>query len=242
MPGHTSTCCNAQCVCDNGFMCCTACGCVQNRALDVSITSFEECKAPHYATYTRSRRFRKNILACLTNRVCHNVDTQLAAYLKRCAKTPEEYVQALSNYPTLALGTSRRRPYIHLSAYWVANGNVLPRLSANHIARLTILFDSIFFAWARLGLPSPQFPYTTLLQMICAQQSGGDALKFIIRFTRVLRCPKRRTRYANAFNLCMSYIKDHGEIFQGGDSRKDARPGIEPIQVITHYRRAGAAI
>jgi hypothetical protein len=186
---------------------------VATRALDVAITSFEERKSPHYATYTRSRRFKKKILSCLANRVCHNVDVDLLAYL-RDYKTPEGYVRALTKYPT-----DKRRPYIHLTAYWVANGNDLPVLSDATIASLSILFDSIFFAWARLNLPSPQFPYTTLLQMIAGRDS---ALSFLIRFTRILRCPHRRARYEDAFQQCMTYIKDHGERFQRGD-RFEAR-------------------
>ena len=212
MPKHTSICCDGAIVCDSGFLCCTTCGGVATRALDVSITSFEERKAPHYASYTRSRRFRNKILSCLANRVCHNVDVKLLAALRE-HKTPESYVRALASYPT-----DKRRPYIHLSAYWVANGNELPRVSDATIASLSILFDSIFFAWARLNLPSPQFPYTTLLQMIVAARTCEDtALSFLIRFTRILRCPHRRARYEDAFQQCMTYIKDHGERFQRGD-------------------------
>ena len=202
-----SKCCNAALVCEHGYVACAGCGCVARRELDTNVVTYQQCGAYSFSAYTRKNRFCRKIVGSLLGRVGHAIDVDLLNDIKRTgASTPEGFLEAIAKHKTIC-----RRPYIHVTRYWEATGRSLPTMSDFEVKFLERMFDNLFFAWARLGLPDPQFPYTTLLQLIVHHFQLSENAHFLIRFTRRLRCAKRRVRYALLFEKCVAYVANHGE-------------------------------
>ena len=185
------------------------CGSVVSRELDVGVKSFQQSVSRGVAPYTRKKRFCHKILGALLGRVGHKLNAMLIRHIKSSgAETPEEFVVAVSTFET-----SSRRPYIHVTQYWYARGGAMPTLPPHEERFLERMFDAIFFAWARLEIQGPQFPYTTLLQLLVHHFALGASSRHLVRFSRVLRCPKRRLRYNILFEKCVAYIANAGERF-----------------------------
>jgi hypothetical protein len=185
------------------------CGSVASRELDVNVKSFQQSVSKGASPYTRKKRFCHKILGALLGRVGHKLNPKLIRHIKSSgAETPEEFVVAISTFET-----NSRRPYIHVAQYWHACGGALPTLPPKEERFLERMFDGIFFAWARLGIRGPQFPYTTLLQLLVHHFKLGASSRHLVRFSRVLRCPKRRLRYNMLFEKCVRYVANHGERF-----------------------------
>ena len=123
---------------------------------------------------------------------------------------------------------------MHVVHYWKALGKPIPVVSDTEIQKLLRDFDDILFAWQRLKLPNPQFPYTYLMRQIVAQMSNySPAMHQLTQFLRVLKCKKRRKRYDILFQKCLNIVNKNFDfdvinddkeesVFSGSDSEPDS--------------------
>ena len=209
-----SSCYEADVVLDCGFNCCTSCGKVVQRELDTTCTSYNACWGTVMNTtpYTRSSRFNTKILAALLGNVNHRCDAGLLRWLHFCNRknrlaTPEMLLKRISDYKTTI-----RKPYIHSRCYWIAvKGGKLPTISNDEVVFIEKTFAELFYAWERLNLKKPKFPFTTALRLIVEKFELSDNMKYLCRFARKLRCPNRKKRYKENFEKCVAYIQTHAE-------------------------------
>ena len=211
-------------VVDAGFQTCVFCGVVASRELDETISPFDQTPvASIRPVYTRKKRFARKILGALLNRIHHNIDGGLLNHVCECT-TPEQMFKEIALFPY-----EKRRPYTNITAYWLAAGKHLELPTDGEVRKVIHTFDNIFFAWNRLEIVGPAFPYSVLLQHIVKEGSYGPAMNYLIRFTRRLRCPKRRARYDSLFKQCMKYIQN-GQVGRrykiAGDIRGDGEVGV----------------
>lgn len=203
-----STCCKCTSfVIDAGYSVCVSCGQAAARALDSNITCFAQQVALLRVSYTRRSRFEKKILAALLGRQHHTIDVDLLRHIESSgASTPEAFLAAMGTYES-----KLRRPYIFVTKYWQATNRAIPVLGLDEEKFIVSMFDDIFFSWERLNLENPQFPYCTLLRLIINHYNCSSEARKLLRFARVLRCEKRRARYAMCFEKCLRYIQEKDE-------------------------------
>ena len=214
MQNEASSYCKDSIIVDCGFNCCAACGAVVQRELNTTCTSYNACWGTVMNTtpYTRSIRFNTKILAALLGRVNHRCDPGLMRWLRFCerkdrVRTPEMLLKRISDYKTTI-----RKPYIHSRCYWVAlKGEKFPEINPREIAFIEKTFAELFYAWERLNLGTPRFPFTTALRLTVERFGLSSNMKYLCRFARALRCQTRAKRYKENFELCVSYMKDHAD-------------------------------
>jgi hypothetical protein len=224
MRAYSQSCEHAHTVVDSGYTCCCACGAIIVRDLDGTISSFAQNIAPLCSSYTRSKRFVNKILAALLCRTAPMyVDLDLLDAVKG-VHTPEEVIRAIGRHVPRP-GT--RRPYLHAVGYWRAAGHPIVFPKQLEINRYIASFEHIFFARERLGITGPNFPYLTLLELLVSNARASHEMRFILRFVRKLRCPRRRRKYTQQFKDCMEYIKQHGDRFgiQDDEHRGEEKDG-----------------
>ena len=225
-PHVVDICCDEQLKPLDGFMVCTICGKTHRHHFDTSLASFSQSFYPTTPTYSRKRRFEKKLLAALTCKSFYQVDLDIIKFLKPMKIiSPEELLTALAKYPK----KQRRRPYMYITYYWQALGKTRPTPSEREIQLIISEFDRIFFAWQHNNFKRPEFPYSYLLHKIVndgsTASSYGPAVKYLLRFVRVLRCKKRKKRYDDLFKICdqYDYQKMHPYLINGNRSN----PGSE---------------
>ena len=198
-----SECCKADLVSESGYRVCVACGKLHAMSLDVSNVSFNHSSCYISRPYSRRSRFEKKVLGLLRCMVNYKIDTDLLFFLEtRNITDPEGLHQEIGLYPTKG-----RRPFEAIMYYWLALGFRQPVCTNRDILFLKQDFDQVYFAWERLGLKKPRFPYSFLFRKIVntmpARYSTG--IVQMSRFVRKLRCLKRRNRYDSLFKKCMQY-------------------------------------
>ena len=192
---------------DMGVYFCRLCGTAQSRVLDTATTAFKQSHAVLKNTYSRKNRFEKKLLAALRCHVEYSVDPDLLKFLQDRSNhinTPQDLLDNISIYP---MKRGRRRPYLYVSFYWQALGKQVPLITERDIFCLKHDFDHIFFAWERLHLPPPMFPYAFLLRHIVAHNRArySKPMHKMCEFVRVLRCPTRVKRYKSLFQKCINF-------------------------------------
>ena len=196
----TEICCTEPVAIRDGFLVCLECGKMKRHHLDTRMTSYNQCFGYVKPAYSRKNRFEKKLIASLRCLAHYNIDTGLLNHLKKFnIETPEKLLVGIAQYPK----TKPRKPYMYATYYWVALGKHIPSMTANDIRLLHQTFDQIFFAWNRLHVRGPQFPYAYLMRKIVADSHEfSDNIRYLMRFLRVLRCRSRRLRYDRLFDTC----------------------------------------
>ena len=203
-------------VVDCGYTCCSTCGAIVVRNLDESVSSFAQNIAPLCSSYTRSKRFVNKILAALLCRTAAiHVDLVLLKAVKN-VHTPEDVIRLISKHVP---PKGSRRPYLHAVGYWSAAGKEITFPKQIEINGYIRRFEHIFFARERLGITGPNFPYLTLLELLVADADSSPQMRFVMRFVRKLRCPRRRCKYTQHYKECVAYIKQHGDRFGFADDK-----------------------
>lgn len=220
----TETCCNAQPTAINGFFVCEVCGKILRPHYDTKYTGYQQSHYHLLTPYSRKSRFNKKMLRALQCLNTYVIKTHIIQYLKtKQIDTPEQCVEALARCP---MPNKTRRPYMHVVHYWKALGKTIPAVSAAEINQLLRDFDNILFAWRRLNLPNPQFPYTYLMRQIVAQMSHySPSMHKLTRFLRVLKCVNRRTRYDMLFQKCLDVVTKKCDTYlinERGDRGEDS--------------------
>ena len=189
---------------------CVVCGKVVARDLNTSNTSFSQrFSSLGQKRYSRKKRFNNRILGALQRRINHSLDLQLVRYLKQCHRrkklnSPEELLLRMSEY------RSPRKPYLHALLYWTeVTGEKVELMTREDEHFISMWFDEIFFARNRLAFPRPRPPMATLLQLV-VQEFDLKNVKYLVRFTRHLRCPARTRKYYDQTQKCFAYIKNGG--------------------------------
>ena len=193
-----------------GMRVCVVCGKVVARDLNTSNTSFSQrFSSLGQKRYSRKKRFNNRILGALQRRINHSLDLQLVRYLKQCHRrkklnSPEELLLRMSEY------RSPRKPYLHALLYWTeVTGEKVELMTREDEHFISMWFDEIFFARNRLAFPRPRPPMATLLQLV-VQEFDLKNVKYLVRFTRHLRCPARTRKYYDQTQKCFAYIKNGG--------------------------------
>ena len=173
---------------------------------DTKHTSFHQSHYNLQTPYSRKTRFNKKMLRALQCLNAYVVKSDIVEYIANAKiTTPEDCIGAIANCP---IPRNTRRPYMNVLHYWKAIGKQIPVIHQSEIKKLLRDFDDIFFAWQRLGMSKPQFPYSYLMRKIVTQVSTySQEMHQLIRFLRVLKCPRRRTRYDHLFKHCLTYIR-----------------------------------
>ena len=158
--------------------------------------------------YSRAQRFSTKIIGgLLRTSPTPVINAELVNKVRNCLE-PEDVISAISSWkPPPGI----RRPYIHATYYWTMAGGTLPIIDQNEIRALVNAFDDIFFAWHRLNIKGPSFPYIWLLRALVDNNVGGpysEELQFLIRFTRKMRCENRLKRYSRLFDKCLTYVEN----------------------------------
>ncbi len=189
---------------------CVECGVVTTRDLNTSNTSFSQrFSSLGQKRYSRKKRFNNRILGALQRRINHSLDLQLVRYLKQCHRraslnSPEELLLRMSEY------RSPRKPYLHALLYWTeVTGEKVELMTKEDEHFISMWFDEIFFARNRLAFPRPRPPMATLLQLVVQEFDLKD-VKYLVRFTRHLRCPARSRKYHEQTQKCFAYITNGG--------------------------------
>lgn len=200
MHSKTETCCSEPLASRDGFLVCLQCGKVARRHLDTRHTSYTQCFGYVKPGYSRKNRFEKKLIASLRCLAHYNIDVKLVAHLKTLnIETPEQLLVGIAQYPK----KKPRKPYMYATYYWRALGKHAPPMTPNDIRLLDLAFDQIYFAWRRLHVNGPQFPYAYLMRKIVADSPEySDNIRYLMRFMRVLRCRSRRLRYDKLFETC----------------------------------------
>ena len=200
---------------------------------DTRHTSFQQSHYNLQTPYSRKSRFNKKMLRALQ---CHNayvVKNDIVEYMKKVnVTTPEDCIAAIANYP---ISRNTRRPYMNVVHYWKAIGKKMPVIDQSDIKKLLRDFDEIFFAWKRLGMSKPQFPYSYLMRKIVTQVSTyGPEMHKLIRFLRILKCPKRRIRYDHLFKQCLANVRlmRKCDMYGINDNRQDRIQQL--IEAVNH--------
>ena len=194
---------------EESFAVCSECGVVSRRHLDTSVISFGSSSTPMRHVYTRKGRFSTKIIGTLLRTgLTPMLHTELVDIVRNCVE-PEDVVSAIAAWKPPA---NTRRPYIHAAYYWIAAGGTLPDVPEHEIRRVILAFEDCFFAWHRLNIVGPSFPYVWLLRALVAPGNGlcefSEGLRMITRFTKPMRCEKRNKRYAEIFKKCVRYVND----------------------------------
>ncbi len=180
------TCCGQECVADEGFIFCQACGKTVAQHLETSSTCYSQSCYYVPIGYTRKSRFVKKVLGALRMMATHNVNSNLMSYLKkRKVDTPAQLLQAIAVFPTKG-----RRPYSYAMYYWKALGNEVPQCTDADVRLITAEFDNIFFAWERLQLKRPKFPYAFLFRKLVGtntaySKGARELVPFMRAYVRV---------------------------------------------------------
>jgi hypothetical protein len=205
-----SPCCNSQYVLDNGYMCCRSCGAIKARELDVNHISFlQNVSKLHSVQYTRLGRFSQKIVGSLLQTTNYKPPENMILYLNSCrqrgvCETPEDLLVAIANYKTTV-----RRPYMHSTTLWsnMVGTPTIPTLGDVDKRFMCLIFEEIFYVWTRLDFERPRLPMGQAIVLIVENFNMGPTAKYLVRFIRKLKCPKRRERYASLFQKCLLYIK-----------------------------------
>ena len=200
MQSKTETCCSEPLASRDGFLVCLHCGKMFRPHLDTHMTSYNQCFGYIKSGYSRKNRFEKKLIASLRCLAHYNIDTELVKHLKKLKiETPEQLLVGIAQYPK----KKPRKPYMYATYYWVALGKSIPCMTENDIRMLDHSFDQIFFAWRRLRVSGPHFPYAYLMRKIVSDSDEfSDNIRYLMRFLRVLRCRSRRLRYDKLFETC----------------------------------------
>jgi len=196
-------------VTEAGYTCCSACGTIATRELDVNHTSFlQSHRRLPATTYTRTSRFSKKIVAALLRQTTYVPNPNIILYLDSCRernliKSPENLLDAIANYKTPA-----RRPYMHATSLWGAMATTpkIPAISLREECFIIAMFEEIFYVWTRLELGRPRLPMGQAIILIVTTFGLSPQAHFIIRFIRKLKCDKRRARYHRLFHKCLGHI------------------------------------
>ena len=201
----TETCCKRLVKPIDGYLVCEICGKMVRPFLDTKITGFQQAHYHLYTPYSRKSRFNKKMLRALQCLNTYTINPHIIEHLKKMnIETPAQCIDALAKCP---MPKQSRRPYMHVVHYWKALGKQPPVVSDTEIQTLLRDFDDILFAWQRLNLPNPQFPYTYLMRQIVAQMSNySPAMHQLTGFLRVLKCKIRRERYDFLFQKCLHNV------------------------------------
>lgn len=193
---------------ENGYFVCEHCGHIGGRCYETELTSFAQSFRSITPTYSRRSRFDKKMLAALRCRNNYTIDTNIITWLRTLTiETPEALICGIASYQ-YANTKKRRRPYMYVTYYWRALKKRVPVVSDFEVRRLLHDFDAIFFAWRRLGLPNPEFPYAYLFRKIVASNDYySPQMRYLTRFVRKLCCPRRRARYDTLYDACAKNIK-----------------------------------
>ena len=156
----------------------------------------------------------------------HVIDKGLFEFLlKQKIKTPEDLLSSIAKYPS-----KNRRPYSFAMYYWSALGFKVPRCTEQDIKMLIFEFDNIMFAWNRLKLKRPCFPYAFLFtKLVDHGKQYSEGLKQFPKFLRKLRCDKRRVRYEKLFQKCLNYNFEN--IYQIYDKMKEEKVDENEIEI-----------
>ena len=112
----------------------------------------------------------------------------------------------------IELNSNRRKPYMYIAYYYEYIFNVtLPHIPTHEEKIINNFFAEIFYATNRLRLTRPTYPMTTLLRLIVFTFEFSPETTYIVRFTKGLRCAKRRRRYREDFEKCCAYIRNDGD-------------------------------
>jgi len=186
---------------------------VNGRELDVGVTCFAQ-QNMYLCTqqYTREGRFNNKILAAIFygGVAPHVMHKGLVKFLVQARITgkfekPEDIIKLIGEYRTTI-----RKPYIHARTYYEAVfGVTLNTPNELELRFIENTFTEVFYAWERLKLGKPRFPYTTVLRLIVDEFALSDETRFLVRFARRLKCEVRTERYARCFKLCIAYIKQN---------------------------------
>ena len=224
-------CCGRPCVAEDGFAVCTSCGKIASRHLETSATCFSQSCYFVPMGYTRKARFVKKVLGALQMMASHNVIPRLMRYLKKQnINSPVDLLNAISVFPTKG-----RRPYSYAMYYWKALGHEVPQCTDADVRLLTHEFDEIFFAWERLKLKRPKFPYAYLFRKLVQSNAlYSDGARKLVPFMRALRCSKRRQRYDRLFLLCKDFeYKKIDHILETMEEKIDENEIEYPEQEVT---------
>ncbi len=195
-------CCQTESVIEGGHYYCSMCGRAMGVVLETSQTCFSQ--SIHFVSpgYTRKTRFVKKVLGSLRMLTSHNVDEDLMFYLKtRKIETPRDLIENIALYPTKG-----RRPYQYAMFYWKSLGKRVPQVTDADIRLLTYEFDEIAFAWDRLKLQRPKFPYAFLFsKLVLSSKRYSEGCRSLVPFMRELRCHKRKKRYETLFLKCYRF-------------------------------------
>ena len=200
-------------VIDAGYITCTSCGSVAAPQLDSDATGYQNIPTHSIKlAYTRINRFRTKILGALQRRLNHKVDLEVLALLKAqfdTPPTPERFIEGLTQ---IELSSNRRKPYMYVAYYYQYIFNVeLPHIPTHEERLINRFFAEVFYATNRLALARPTFPMTTLLRLIVFTFEFSPETTYTVRFTKGLRCAKRRRRYREEFEKCLAYIIKDGD-------------------------------
>ena len=198
----TEICCKSPLSMINGYLICEYCGTVLRQHLDTCLTSYNQGYMSRKCSYSRKTRFEKKIIASLRCMAYHKIDEKLVTFLmSRKIKKPEDILSSICAYP----GKRLRKPYLYATYYWSVLGFDLPRMTELDNRMLNRHFDQIFFAWKRLDLPNPNFPYSYLMRkIVMSNDIYSDGIRQLIKFVRVLRCDIRKARYDRLFEKCIN--------------------------------------
>lgn len=187
---------------ENGFVVCVTCGEIFRRSLETSHVSFQQQHYRIQTLYSRRSRFEKKVLGSLRRFTNHEISSDLMDFLlKHRPETPQELLRNISLWKT-----TERRPYQHAMDYWVALGNHQPVCTDADVRLLKVKFDDFFFAWERLQLMRPKFPYAYLFnKIVIGSEKFSDGMKALVQFVRILRCRKRKKRYDILYEKCVNF-------------------------------------
>ena len=165
------TCCTKPLSSQNGYFVCIECGLVHRPHCDTRHTSFTQRFGYVKPAYSRKHRLEKKLIASLQCLAHYKIDVDLVAHLKKQSiTTPEQLLVGIASYPK----KKPRKPYIYAPYYWVSLGKSLPKMTKNDVRLLTQTFDHIFFAWHRLRVQGPHFPYSYLMRKIVADPFASN--------------------------------------------------------------------
>ena len=219
-------CCTKPLLVRDGFLVCTECGKMHRQHVTPQMISFTQNFAPVHASYSRSKRFRTKMMAALRLQMHYTLDKSLVSWLKNAEsegtlKTPEDLLFHIAQYP---VSKNQRRPYLYAMYYWRALGKEIPRIETQELDQLCQEFDCIFFAFRRLNLPKPDFPYAYLFRKIVETGAYSKDVVMMTRFVRKLQCQVRQKRYHELYLKCRTsskcsllLVNERGEDRRDGD-------------------------
>ena len=186
----------------NGFVFCVGCGRMVRRHLSTNETSFSQKTHFMPRGYSRRSRFVKKVLGSLRLQTTHEIDSDLMNFLKKQkVETPQDLLQKMSEWKTKS-----RRPYSHAMQYWRALEKPVPHCTDEDVTLLVRTFDEILFAWERLRIKNPRFPYSWLFtRLVSSDPRYSAGMRALVPFLRKLRCKKRNARYEELFQKCKNF-------------------------------------